>query len=197
MILGYSISVPDNDYYMYDKLNLPACAKYMDVYSINLIDPTFKFKKIKMNISETWDGFLIVSDKFKQFCEIEKYGGLEFVLLPASPNFFWLKVYNIIEFDTEARKTEFIHFSKECNGYGGIYGATPACLKTKSQLGDNLYRSDISFGDYEKKSPKYLVGEKTKIKLKAAGFKEIYFKEIQDEYEWQKNGKNPNQITIK
>jgi hypothetical protein len=99
MILGYSIDVPDNDYDMYGKINLPACARYMDVYSINLIDPTFKFRKRKMNISTTWDGFLIVSDRFKQFCEVEKYTGLEFVKLPASPNFLWLKVSNVIEFD--------------------------------------------------------------------------------------------------
>lgn len=196
MILGYSINVPDNDHYMYEKLMLPSCAKYKDVYSINMLDPAFKFKKRKPNISTTWDGFLIVSELFKKFCQEENYSGLQFVTLPAAINFYWLKVHNIKKFDAEARKTQFLDYSEKCKGYGGVYGATPVCLKDKAELTDNFYRTDISFGDYEKKSPIYLVGEATKQKLKNAGFKEVYFEKILDEYQWQREGKDPNKITI-
>jgi hypothetical protein len=167
----------------------------MDVYSINMIDSSFTFRKNKKEISNTCDGFLIVSDAFKQFCEVEKYEGLEFVILPASPNFFWLKIHNVVEFDVEAGKTRFMHYNEDCKGYGGIY-TTSVCLKNKRALSDSIYRTDICFGDYETKAPIYLVGEMTKQKLGVAGFKEIYFEKILDEYEWQRLGKDPNKLII-
>jgi hypothetical protein len=197
MLLGYCISVPDNDHYMYENMKLPDCARYMDVYSINMYDPNFKFKKRKVNISETWDGFIIVSEIFKRFCEKEKYAGLEFISLPLTNKFYWLKVNNIKDYDTEAAKTRFLYYNKECKGYGGVYGANPVCLKEKILLDDNFYRTDICFGDYEKKSPLYLVGEGTKLKLKNVGFKEISFEKILDEYTWQKLENAPNKLIVK
>ena len=77
-----------------------------------------------------------------------------------------------------------------------MYGATPVCLKHKLSLEDNLFRTDLCFGDDEKKSPVYLTGEVTKQKLKRAGFKEISFQKILDEYQWQREGKDPNAIVI-
>jgi hypothetical protein len=63
-------------------------------------------------------------------------------------------------------------------------------------IGDNFFRTDIFFGSYASKHPLYLVGEITKKKLKKAGFKQIYFDRILDEYAWQKDGSDPNELII-
>ena len=186
MILGYSLSVPDNDHYMLENIVLSPCAKYKNVYDLNIIDPNFIIRKPVPNISYTYDGFLIVSGLFKKFCEDEKYIGIEFIKLPLSINFYWFKIQNILEFDSDVRKTKFLKYDAACDGYEEIIGATPVCLKKHIEIEDGFFRTDICFGSYAKKSPVELIGKSTKKKLEDSGFKEIYFKEILDKYEWQK-----------
>ena len=187
MILGYSIDEADLKCNMLEGLQLEECAKYSNIYDLNLIDSNFKMKNKKYNVACTYDGFTIVSEKFKQFCEQEGYTGLEFIILPNAPSFYWFKIHNVVEFDTKERETEFINYNEACKGYEEIIGATPVCLKNKIPLPDGFYRTDICFGSYAGKSPLHLVGDDTMKKLKAVGFKEIFFQKILDRYEWQKN----------
>ena len=196
MVLGYVIIDPDNEDYMFENIAQNKCADFSNIYDLNQVSSSFQFKKKKYNISSTYEGFKIVSEKFKQFCEKEKYRGLEFVVLPKSHGFYWFKINNIVEYDVDARKTQFINYNKECNGYEEIIGATPACLKNKTPLQDAFFRTDICFGSFAGKSPLEIVGEMTMKKLKAAGFKEIYFEEILDEYDWQKKDEDPNALII-
>jgi len=196
MILGYVIIDPDNGENMFENALQNKCANYSNIYDLNCINPSYQFRKKQYNISSTYEGFKIVSEKFKRFCEKEKYEGLEFVKLPKSDGFYWFKIHNIIEYDTDARKTQFINFNKECNGYEEIIGATPVCLKVKTVLNDSFYRTDICFGSFADKSPLEIVGEMTMKKLRAAGFNDIFFEEILDEYEWQKKDEDPNAIII-
>jgi hypothetical protein len=180
MVLGYSISGPDNDYTMYRKFPLDECSKYKDVYSINRINPALKFKNIPHALSYTYDGFCIVSAKLKAFCEAEKYAGMEFVDVSDGCHFFWLKLHAIIEFDAAAKGTQFINYNMACDGYEEIIGATPVRLKEEKPLADGFYRTDLCFGSYAGKSPIYLVGDETKTKLEAAGFDDIYFRLIKE-----------------
>lgn len=185
MLLGYALIIYDNKYSMYRNLKLAKCAKYSDNYSINLIDPSIKIRT-KKHISSTYDNFTIVSDQFKAFCEHEKYAGLEFVVLPNSPGFYWFKIQNIIEFDSEAYGTRFINYNEQCQGYEEIIGADPACLKVKELIPDGFFRTDLYFGSFATKTPLEMVGIETRQKLIAAGFKGIDFNEIFDKYDWQK-----------
>lgn len=169
---------------MFDDDKLPPCAIYKSVYDWG-INPNFKMKRIKKNIFNTWEGYMIVSEKFKNFCDNEGYNGLEFVPFPLMSQIYWFKVNNIVEYDTKARGTEFLGYSEECDSYAEVIGAIPACLKEKKLLTDGFFRSDVFFGSYNGKDPLIMIGEATKIKLKTAGFKEIYFEKILDKYEWQ------------
>jgi hypothetical protein len=186
MILGYVILGPDNGYNMYRNLQLDKCSKYMNVYSIDKIDKDMRIRKLKNDFTYTYDGFAIVSDRFKQFCERESYHGIEFIDVSGCQKYFWFKIQNVIEFDAEARRTQFISFNAECNGYEEIIGATPACLKQTTPLPDGFFRTDIFFGSYAGKSPLELIGAATKEKMEAEDFSGIYFKEILTEYDWQK-----------
>jgi hypothetical protein len=153
MILGYVLDLPDIKTNMLENLELGDCAKYSNIYDLNVLNPSFKMKNHKYAISSTYDGFNIVSDTFKQFCESEKYKGLEFVPLPLDTGYYWFKVHNILHYNAKWRETEFLNYNAACQGFEEIIGATPACLITKTPLQDDFFRTDICFGSYAGKSP--------------------------------------------
>jgi hypothetical protein len=175
--IGYVLSPPDNGNYMFYKMEIDRCTKYSNIYDINRVNSNFKVSNKNLHITETYDGYKIVSEKFKLFCERENYSNIEFVEL-STAGFYWFKVYNILEYDTVTRQTQFINYNQECGGYEEIIGATPAYLKCKLPLSDDFFRTDVCFGSYHRKSPLYIVGEKTQQKLISAGFTEIYFDKI-------------------
>lgn len=187
MILGYTIIEPDEGQNMFDNIELGECAKYSNIYDLNIIDPEFKVKRKKYNISSTYDGFTIVSEKFKQFCASEKYSGLIFISLPKASGYYWFKINNLLEYDTKRRGTEFLNYNSVCKGYEEIIGADPVCLKNKMLLPDGFFRTDVCFGSYSGKSPLYLVGDVTKKKLINGGFNEIFYQKILDRYDWEKD----------
>lgn len=182
MLLGYMLSGPDNDYTMFEDIKLDECARYKDVYTINMINPELQFKNIKYSYSFTYDGFPIVDEKFKMFCERERYSGIEFVKLGGSGQYYWLKLQKVLEFDAEASRTRFIGYNDKCQGYEEIVGFDPIYLKQKEPLPDGFFRTDLCFGSYAGKSPLDLVGVETKRKMEDAGFKKIDFLKVQDEY---------------
>ena len=184
MLLGYAIDEQDLKRNMFDNLILDDCARYSNIYDLNILNPEFKIRSHKYAIACTYDGFVIVSEKFKKFCEFEKYSGLDFISLPNEATTYWFKVHNILEYDSERRGTEFLNYNSICNGYEEIIGANPVCLKRKAPLEDGFFRTDICFGSYAGKSPIYLIGQLTKLKLEAAGFKDLSFEEIHDNYTW-------------
>jgi hypothetical protein len=185
MKLGYALIFPDNKETMFADIPKEECWKFSNIYSINKIDPLKKINS-KKNLSATYDGFVIVTDVFKAFCEQHGYPGLQFVPLPASPGKYWFKLEQVLEFDVNARGTKFVNYDETCQGYEEIVGATPACLVEKKEIGEGFFRSDVCFGGREGKWPVYMIGEKTMQLLKKSGFKELVFKEIHDVYSWQK-----------
>jgi hypothetical protein len=186
MLLGYDFYFYDNKKRMFKNIKLDRCAAYSDIYTINQINPFLK-KKTKKHLSTTYDGFKIVSEIFKSFCENENYPGLEFVPLPKSPGFYWFKAHNIIEYDSQSYGLRFINYNEDCKGYEEIIGASPVCLKKRIPIPDGFFRTDICFGSFESKSPVILIGVETLRKLKLAGFKGIDASEILDKYKWEKN----------
>ena len=198
MIVGYEISAQDNDeFFLEDEKNLTKEWLYKNTYDYNQLPASLKMKKNKLEIGSTYDGFTIVSERFKYLCEQNKFKNLEFNQLPNDSNFYLLKVHNALEFDTVARRTEYIKFSKEFNGYVEIIGATPVCLKSKQPVPEGtIYRTDIFFGTGVRKSPVLMVGIKTKELLHSWKLKGIYFNKIKDEYAWQneKPKENPKSL---
>ena len=119
MILGYSISGPDNDSYLHEKLygkNIYECLDYVRNRE-NYITPEFKIKKKEYDFSYTYDSAIIVSKKFKDFCENEKLKGIEFHQLKKQKDFYLFKVNQILEFDSRRRKTEFIEYNESCGEF--------------------------------------------------------------------------------
>src|SRR5262245_39411995 len=82
------------------------------------VSPTFKVKRRRRDISTTYDGYTLVSRRFKEVCDGEHGTGAVFVTLPADQGFFWLRSDRTIAFDAVARGTR---FEKPCPACGAFY----------------------------------------------------------------------------
>lgn len=188
-VLGYSISGPDNDSYMNAdqyEVNICYCLDFVKNRQLHL-NPNFKLTKKTYDISYTYDSYLIVSERFMQFCIDNKYDGVSFFPIPNYETKFLMLVKNTVKFDSTRRKTNFIEFNSDCNEYNEVVGATPVCLLDNSILSDGFYRTDIEFGRGYAKDATILVGLETGAKLKAEKFKGLYLEKILDKYKWEGN----------
>jgi hypothetical protein len=194
MIVGYNIGGEFNNSYMFnsDDSNLPICKRCGYVTNFDYISSLFILNKKIYDISYTYDGRVIVSLKFKEFCLRNKYEGIEFKKLPNDPNYFLLSVYNIIKFDTDKRKLNFENYCDECKRYESITPARPIILKNISNpIKGGVYATDIHFASGNEKRPLLIIGIDTYQKMKKEKFKGIYYFKIENPQSLPLTAENP------
>jgi len=190
-LIGYSISGPDNYGYMnYDQyeVNICDCIDYVRNRRLH-VSPNFKMKKAQYDFSFTFDSYLIVSDRFKDFCTKNNYEGINFYPLNNYPKRFFMDILNVKRFDTirKAKHLEYIEFNPRCNEYNEVVGPNPLCLVDNEALTDGFFRTDLEFGRSYAKGPEYLVGIETWKKMRMETFKGLYTSEILTKYDWEEN----------
>lgn len=188
-IVGYVLGGHDNGTYMYEPgdkaISLcPRCGFRLDFFPTN---PDYALKKRfkpvtgqptvskETALSSTYDGQLIVSQGFKDFCLQQGYAGLNFIEFPKDPQHFQLIVINQVKFDSERRGTRFLGLCPICGNYDAVIGASHAPLQLAEPLADGFYRTDLLFASGDGKHPLIIVGTKTTSKLKAMKFKGLIF----------------------
>ena len=185
MLLGYEFNGSDaKEKMLGDMLELAPphpCNLYRSIYEINFLPDNYKIPKRKNDFYDSPDGFLLVSERVKAFCQKNKYKGLEFIPLP-NTEYYWLKSVNIIEYDKKNKYLKQEEYSKKCKDYRNVSCPTPVFLVQKKPLGDNFYRTDLSFGD-DGKAPITCIGIETYKKLKKEKFTGIFVEEIHDQYD--------------
>jgi hypothetical protein len=177
MILGYIMSGEDNDSYMFDQNDpdLLFCCKCGYVENVECIGKKFKLKKKKYDISETYDGHTVVSERFKEFCDKNGYKGLEFIKIPNN-NFYSFFVRNILPFDTDKRELKYENYCDSCRKYESVTPALPLIIKDlKEPLLNGFYATDVHFGSGNEKSPLMVIGIHTYNKMNEKKFKGIHF----------------------
>ena len=181
MLIGYLITWPDNDSYMFSSWvnNLekcPKCGYFTDFFDVS---PDFKVTKRMYDISYTYDDYCIVSRKFKEFCQRFNYSNINFIKLPNDKDFFFFLPNETLSFDSNKRNIRFENLCSYCNNYESVVGATPCFLKNTSKpVSDNFYKTDILFGSGNEKSPLIIIGKETAERLKKEKFNNISFEEI-------------------
>ena len=137
----------------------------------------YKVKNKKGNFLGTYDHYIIVSQKFKDFCEENHYEGLEFIQLPKSPMFYYFIVHNIYELDY--KESLFLNYRDCCGSYDEIVRIPRYCKQDfYMDTDDFICRSEYRFASFSNKSYLIVVGLETADKLKKAGFKNIYFDNV-------------------
>jgi len=116
--------------------------------------------KRKYDLSITYDGVLIASEKFKSVYAANNLLGLEFRRLPNDTQFFAIHATRTVEFDAERRKTRFIKPCQTCGRCESVVGAKPVFLKTGSVVDDHEFvRTDLEFGSGDEKHPLLICGK--------------------------------------
>jgi hypothetical protein len=183
VIIGFTLYGQDNDSYMLEDENrpdAPTCPKCGFIKDFNSYhNPFFKVKKKTYDFSHPYDIGHIVSLKFKEFCLREQYIGVLFKEFEREPNFYQLVVNNIVEFDIVRRKPELVDLCPVCKNYKEAIGSLPTFLKdVQKELPDGFYRSDLFFGEDNKKHPLIVVAPTTAEKLKREKMKGLIFEPI-------------------
>src|SRR4051812_34440919 len=94
--VGLSVDGHDNDSFMLPendvKLICSSCESKLDDAYIN---PEFKLVRRNLDISTTYDGYTIVSEKFRRFCDDHEIAKIVLMPLASCPGFYNLQVKNI------------------------------------------------------------------------------------------------------
>jgi hypothetical protein len=145
----------------------------------NYINPKFRARKRKWDMSGTYDGYTIVSKRFRDFCKRSKWKGMNFVPLPADKGFFVLRLLLILAFDAKRRKTRFDDPCPACGAFYNVIGSDPAFLAgIKQPIMDGFYRSDLEFASGPEQAPLIFVGIETAEKLRKQNFQKFALEEV-------------------
>jgi hypothetical protein len=121
----------------------PRCGMLTDD---NYINPAYKVPKGCPDFSHTYDGFYIVSERFRQTTSAAGYAGLRFIQLPGCPGYYSLQVEQVLEF-TRPPGLRFEECCAECERFVSVWGAAHVkVVVPKDGLAEGVYRSDVKMG---------------------------------------------------
>jgi hypothetical protein len=201
MIVAYELSPHDNDTHMLGNetyrpprsagfhdwrfgkegtphpATCPTCGRKTDPSYVN---PKFKAKRRTWDIGATYDGYTIVSKRFREFCRKHGCQGMTFVPLPADKDFFVLRLSKVLPFDSERRKTRFEDCCPACGAFYNVIGADPVYLRgVTAPITEGFFRSDLEFASGPEQHPLILVGVGTAEKLRKQKFQKFDLEEIE------------------
>jgi hypothetical protein len=142
------------------------------------IDPAFELRNTRFDASYTYDGYLIVSRRFRAIAETP---GALFIDLPSCPGFYSLVIDNLVQFDAVRRKTTFEQPCAECGRFFVVAGAKPAFLMISSALDDALYRTDLEFGTGDEQHPLVVMGPGLAERLREANLAGVDLQPVEGE----------------
>jgi hypothetical protein len=154
----YKFEIYDNDSYLLEVSKVDRY-KYITCSTCNMILnkrclieshlPFYRIKRKRYHLSGSYDGFIFVSQSFKDLYEVSGWQGLIFYFIPKSKGFYLIECTEIINVNQTERPIELKNKCNECGQYMGVYGSIPSCInytemqKTKS---NTFFRSDLEFG---------------------------------------------------
>jgi hypothetical protein len=169
--IGYTLGGHDNDTYLLVKSEVcEGCGLISPEKRRDAISSDVRVKKRRMDVSATYDGFTIVSTKFKGWVESHYPDGVAFQPLLSDPTFYVLSVSREIAFDSARRKTRFLNFCPVCKQYEEVIGATPGYVKATPEPFSGLYRTDIAFGSGNSKHYLVIIDPKCYLECKQEHF---------------------------
>lgn len=135
-----------------------------------------RLRSKKYDLSETYEGAFVVSERFKLFCESSHYRGLRFVGLPLSKGFYHMLVGQLLPLDAERIGIKRQGLCGTCGNYREVFGlSTCHVIGLQSPLGDGIWRSDMLVGSGNWKGGVTYVGPVTRERMRDAGLRGTHF----------------------
>jgi hypothetical protein len=150
-----------------------ACGRKLDSSWVN---PNFRVGRRSRDACVTYDGYFLVSKRFKSAWESSCHEGAIFDRLPSDPDFFVLRSTRLVSFDVKRVGTRFEDYCSSCHAYATVVGSRPAALVGVDEpLAPGLYRTDVEFACDIEQHPILIVGVETYGMLRTAGLKGLEF----------------------
>jgi hypothetical protein len=176
LVDAFILSAPDNDSYMLagapEALRCGSCGRSLDS---EWVDPSFRLSERGCDASYTYDGYLIVSARFR---EVVADRGARYVDIPAEPSCSVLIPVERVRFDAIRRRTTFENFCEACGRYHDVAGATPAFLRSVPPP-DGLRATDLEFGSGDEQHPLLIVGARLADELREAQLQGVELKRVE------------------
>lgn len=137
-----------------------------------------RIRRRKYDISFTYDGACVVTEKFKTCCEASNFTGAQFRPLPDDPGFYILWPAEVVQIDAEAEGMQFEERCDECGRHKGVYCGTVrlksgSVVPAKGFAATDLWFAGIS--SYDERGPMLLCGDEAAKILLGAGLKGLWF----------------------
>jgi hypothetical protein len=171
--LGYAFFGHDNGSYAFlDDPGIRRCKCGLYFEKWDHIPTTLHLRKRTLDVSATYDGAEIVSQRFHSLYLQESWTGLEFRPLLKEPGFFQIVSKTVIKFDAEKRKTRFLDRCDVCGRFRAVAGVTPVFLRDGETIPAKAFgRSDIEFGTGPEMAPLMMCGVEVASKLRTQKMK--------------------------
>ncbi|MCX7113690.1 MAG: hypothetical protein NTX45_27140 [Proteobacteria bacterium] len=148
------------------------CVECGSKLSRHIINDKFYLIKKNYDVSFTFDGFLIGSQKFLSILSELSLEGYSANKINQDPryktNYFKIEFNKIIHIDCLKAKPQIGPICKQCGQNKYVVGAHDYYLENSPRLDHGLFRTDLEFGDGFEKSPIIVVGiESAKLLLAA------------------------------
>ena len=125
----------------------------------DFVNPVYRVRHRRRDAVATYDGYLLVSRRFRALCEERGWSGAEFVNLPADHDFFWLRPTGKVRYDAQRRGTRFEDYCAVCDAYYNVIGSDPVyLLDVQASLPAAFFRTDLEFASGPEQHPLVLVG---------------------------------------
>lgn len=139
----------------------PACGGKVDSDYIN---PGYRVKKRRRDITATYDGYLLVSVRLRKLLQDSGAAEEDFVALPADPDYFWLRPQMALEYAAAERARR----CPSCERFADEVVPIPLFLgKLAEPITDGVYRSCLEFGSAPLKTFQVVVGVRTALAIQA------------------------------
>ena len=128
----------------------------------------------------TYDGKLIVSQKFKDFCVRQSYSDLIFINVNKLRSLYYFQATNVVRFDAKRSETVLENYCTVCNQYESVAGVSPGYLQNITEpLPEGFFRTDLEFGSGREKEPQIIVGNQTYEKILKEKLQGVEFEPIE------------------
>ncbi len=166
----FSVTGHDNGLYFFygrdDVARCDACGQLSRKWEEEL-RPVRGPRRLKLDVSTSYDGVGVVSQRFREVYEAAGLTGLRFLSIGARG--FVVLADAVVEFDPVGRGTRFEKHCESCGTHGAVAGAYPVLLRGGSEApGRGFARTDLEFGSDDEKSPVLVCGDEAAEVLRAA-----------------------------
>lgn len=132
------------------------------------INSDYRIGKKRLDISHTYDGYIIVSARFRTFTEECGFSGVTFTDLPNQADIYVVNFENLLQI-TKPQGFKLEEYCIKCRRYRSVWGLPyVSVVIPKTGLDDGFYRSDIMMGYGLMMFPLLICTGAVKTRIKAA-----------------------------